>query len=129
MRVGEEMSYAEARDASTYATSRSPPATPTPHTIRYDLGRQNLDRRPYHIPRHLAGHPPAPSMAVAATGAGWASPRSVETSPMREGRWQRHVVSSTGTSVRARFVWSWRPVSRSRRWPGTWGSMRARWAT
>ena len=46
-----------------------------------------------------------------------------------EGRWERHAGSSTPISGRARSGWSGRPVSRSRRWPGIWGSTKARWAT
>ena len=33
------------------------------------------------------------------------------------------------TSGKVRCGWSGRPVSRSRRWPGTWASTRAPWAT
>src|SRR6266536_5014425 len=47
----------------------------------------------------------------------------------RTGRWQSHAGSSTRTSRRARCGWSGRPASRSRRWPGTWGSTRGPWGT
>ena len=41
----------------------------------------------------------------------------------------RHGGSSIRTSGRARCGSFGRPVSRSRRWPGSWGSTRARWGT
>jgi hypothetical protein len=62
-------------------------------------------------------------------GADWASPRSVETSSMRRRRWQSRDASSMRTSSRARCGSCGRPASRSHRWPGSWGSTRARWAT
>src|SRR5215471_1227947 len=39
-------------------------------------------------------------------------------------RWVRHAGSSIGISGKARCGWSGRLASRSRRWPGTWGSTR-----
>src|SRR3954447_14880446 len=46
-----------------------------------------------------------------------------------EGRCQRHVGSTTPSSVRARCGSCGRPASRSRRWPGISGSTRGRWPT
>ena len=56
-------------------------------------------------------------------------PRSVETSPLRRRRCRGSTGSSMTTPNRARFGWCSRPGSRSRRWPGTWGSTRAPWGT
>ena len=52
--------------------------------------------------------------------ADWVSPRSVETSPQREGRWAG-TASSIRTSGRARCGLCRRPGSRSRRWPASSG--------
>src|SRR5262252_10165531 len=60
----------------------------------------------------------------------WASPLIVDTSPQKEeGRRQIHAGGSTPISARERSGWSGGRASRSRRWPGTWGSTRARWGT
>ncbi len=62
-------------------------------------------------------------------GASWVSPRTVETSPFKEWRWQRHAGSSMRISGRARSGWCGRPASRSLRSPGNSVSTMARWAT
>lgn len=57
------------------------------------------------------------------------SPRTVETSPIGRGRYQRHTGSLIRTSRKARCGWCGRPASRSRRSPGNWEFMTGRWAT